>query len=182
MAISPPGDIILDVVRAAEPASVEAAQSRLKAMAGASGAETPFQVATAEATREPVSRKSGKADSFQKFEALVLQTFLKSMLPADTSSVYGQGLSGEMWQSMLAEQLGETMAKRGGIGIADRVLRDHYKNGEVKVPLQGVSHDPAKPEIDKQKMLSAARVQEIQREMARSLNEDMAAPANGPRG
>jgi peptidoglycan hydrolase FlgJ len=173
LAISTHGDLVLDVVRAADPAAAEAARSRLASMAGRT-AETGFSVELA-----PGAGAAGRADgatatpeAFAKFEAMVLQTFIQSMLPKDTESVYGEGMAGEMWQSMLAEQLGTVMAARGGIGIADRILRDHYVVEGEKVALQGVANDPAKPERDEQQMLSVALVQEIQRKLANSLSED----------
>ncbi len=62
---------------------------------------------------------------FAQFEALVLQTFIQAMLPKDAESVYGKGLSGEMWQSMLAEKIAEQVTRRGGIGIAARLTEDY---------------------------------------------------------
>lgn len=174
MAIPSSGDLILDVVRAADPKAVETAKAKLASFAGKTdGAGFSEAVGTADAAR-PVKGMSGAPDAFAKFEAMVLQTFLQSMLPKDTESVYGGGLAGEMWQSMLAEQLGEVMAKRGGIGIADRVLRDHYMEGERMVPLQGVSQDPDMPERQAQRLLSTAMVQEMQRQVTGSLDRDRA--------
>lgn len=175
MAISPPGDIVLDVVKAADPSAVETARARLASLANQTADATGFSDTVRAAPREGASRTGGTPEAFAKFEAMVLQTFLQSMLPKDTSSVYGEGMAGEMWQTLLAEKLGDAMAARGGIGIADRILRDHYKAGEEVVSLQGVSNDPDKPERDSQQMLSLALVQEIQRKVAHSLNEDRAA-------
>jgi peptidoglycan hydrolase FlgJ len=76
-----------------------------------------------------------------KFEAFVLQDFVSLMLPADSENVYGKGLSGEMWQSLLAEKIAAQMAERGGIGIAARLLKDFHIEGEERLPLLGVS-DP----------------------------------------
>lgn len=173
MAISTPGDIVLDVVRAADPTQVEAARARLSSFAGGA-TSTDFSVALG---ARPASSPSGKAtpEAFRKFEAMVLQTFLQSMLPADTESVYGGGVAGQMWQSLLAEKLAETMAERGGIGIAERVLADHYYRGETMVPLQGVSHDPDKPDRVKQEMLSSALVDQIQRRIAQTIDGDVSA-------
>lgn len=171
MAISPPGDIVLDVARAADPAAVEAARTRLAAHAGRTAGS--FEASLSDRSG-PASAPSSMPAAFERFEAMVLQTFLQSMLPEDATSVYGEGMAGEMWQSMLAEQLGSVMARRGGIGIADRMLRDHYIEGEKKVPLQGVSHDPQRAETDSREMLSVALVQEIQRKMAQSLGDDRA--------
>lgn len=170
MAISTPGDIVLDVVRAADPAQAEIARSRLTSFAAKAGG-VDFSAALGNGgPAEPSSKAAPEA--FQKFEAMVLQTFLQSMLPEDAESVYGSGVAGQMWKSMLAEKISETMAARGGIGIADRVLRDHYYEGDRKVPLQGVSNDPDKPARVAQEMLSVALIDEIQRKIARALDHD----------
>lgn len=178
MAISTPGDLVLDVVRAADPAAAQTARARLASFAG-KALDLGFRVAHADTSPRPAAdAPSAVPEAFAKFEAMVLQTFMQSMLPKDTESVYGEGLAGQMWQTMLAEKLGEAMASRGGIGIADRILRDHYVQGEETVPLQGVSQDPDKPERDAQRLLSVALVQEIQRRTAQALDEDRAAAAS----
>lgn len=177
MAISTPVDIVLDVVNAADPAAAETARARLASFAGRA-VETGFEIGAAHAhqpARPVAATPSGAPEAFRKFEAMVLQTFVQSMLPQEAESVYGEGVAGQMWQAMLAEKLGEAMASRGGIGIADRILHDYYSDGEETVPLQGVSHDPDKPERDTQRLLSVALVQEIQRRAAQALNEDQAA-------
>lgn len=69
-----------------------------------------------------------KADAAQKFEAFFLQSFVEEMLPKDTSSVFGGGLAGDYWRSMLAEQLANTMAERGDIGVA-KMIREGAGSG-----------------------------------------------------
>lgn len=174
MAISTPGDIVLDVVRAADPAAAEAARAKLASFAG----KAPGVEFSASGSPSPAGAPSGSAtaETFRKFEAVVLQTFVQTMLPKETEAVYGQGMAGEMWQSLLAEQLANAMAARGGIGIADRILRDHYQ-AEENASLDPTRHDAAADlsERDAQEMLSVALVQEIQRRTAQSLNEDRAA-------
>lgn len=180
LAISTPGDIVMDVVRAADPTTVETARARLSTFAG-QAADAVFSAVDGALDGLSGRGRASAAtpEAFAKFEAMVLQTFLQTMLPKDTESVYGGGMAGEMWQSMLAEKLGDAMASRGGIGIADRVLRDHYYEGESIVPIQGVNHDPAKPEQDRQDLLSTALVQEIQRRMTQSLHEDFVPSSSG---
>lgn len=168
MAITAMGDLVLDVMRAADPDAAEAARAKLAAFADkASGAQ--FSIASDAA---PASQRSTDAtpEAFMRFEAMVLQSFFQTMLPKDTDSVYGGGMAGEMWQTLLAEQLGTTVAKRGGIGIADSILRDHYTAGEETVPLQGVSADPDKPALDEQRLLSTALIHEIQRRATSTLD------------
>jgi flagellar protein FlgJ len=65
---------------------------------------------------------SKSPESFRKFEAMVLQTFIQNMLPKDGAAVYGKGMAGDMWKSLMAEKMAQVMAERGGIGIADRML------------------------------------------------------------
>jgi peptidoglycan hydrolase FlgJ len=61
----------------------------------------------------------------RQFEAFVLQTFIQSMFPKDASHVFGEGIAGSYWSSMLAEQIAGQMAKSGGIGIAGQIASSH---------------------------------------------------------
>ena len=76
--------------------------------------------------------------AYRKFEAFVLQTFIESMLPRGSAVNFGKGVAGDVWRSMLAEQLGTAVAKSGGVGIAKFLAAAHP--GEVpsdrKVPLR----------------------------------------------
>ena len=96
MAISPPGDIVLDVMKAADPAAVETARAKLASMTSRAQ-ETVFSVSGATASHgrsgAPAAANT-QPEAFAKFEAMVLQTFLQSMLPKDTESVYGGGMAG----------------------------------------------------------------------------------------
>ncbi len=155
MAISLPTDIVLDVARAASPESVEAARAELTR-------RTTMVQATTEATRAK--------DPYVKFESMVLGSFVQNMLPKDSEAVYGKGLAGEMWQGLLAQELGDVIAARGGIGIADRMLRDRYVEGETTVPVGPVK---ASSETDRKDLLSVAMVQEIQRRLTESIMENL---------
>jgi peptidoglycan hydrolase FlgJ len=88
MSISPPTDIVLDVMKAADPARLQAAKAKLNAVS---------------ANRE--------------FEAVMLRGLAEDMLPKDTS-LYGAGTAGSMWRSLQADLISQEMAKAGGIGIA----------------------------------------------------------------
>ena len=59
------------------------------------------------------------AEPYRQFEAFVLQTFIESMLPKDANHVFGDGIAGSFWSSMLAEQIAGQLAEAGGLGIAD---------------------------------------------------------------
>ncbi|MEO5323413.1 rod-binding protein [Mesorhizobium sp. CC13] len=188
MAISPPSDIVLDVAKAAEPAGVRAARAALANRTGAAAGtfslgETPA-VAGGSLTRETVTDglerqpdKAAPAESMKRFEAMVLQTFIENMLPKNTESVYGQGMAGDMWKSMMAERLADTVAERGGIGIAKQVMRDYYVKEEKPVPVGVVTGGPEQAALDQQASQATALLQQMQRQMLQSLAGDGAVSA-----
>ncbi len=131
MAISPPSDLILDVAKAADTVSLQAATSRLKSIA-ASGSGADFQLAFTDAsagTTAAFNRYSPEATNAagankspaEKFEAMILSQFVETMLPQDSEAVFGEGATGEIWKSMLAEQIANQLAASGGVGIADMI-------------------------------------------------------------
>jgi peptidoglycan hydrolase FlgJ len=147
VAIRPPSDLVLDVATAADPARLKAAQEQLgktnpggagaafqAALANAGGAATaaaPAQsakTAVAQTLRNaPMIRKdTSEAKAREKFEAYFLQSAVQEMLPKDAESVFGAGLAGDIWKSMLAEQLAAEMAKSAKFGIAERLAGNHF--------------------------------------------------------
>lgn len=167
MAASLPTDIIMDVVRAADPERVQAARDRLAAFAGQSISPNEFATRLdAAATR---STSSVNAEPFQQFEAFVLQSFIENMLPDDTDSVYGGGLAGGYWKSMMAEQLAGQMAKAGGIGIADRILADHFARVGQEPPSGEDALSLDRRDAEARNLTSQAIVHEIQRRIGGGL-------------
>ena len=79
--------------------------------------------APALAARAPHVRKT--ADAAQKFEAFVLQSFIQEMMPETQESVFGGGISGDFWKSMMSEKIAEQVAERGGLGLAKLVRTGH---------------------------------------------------------
>jgi Rod binding domain-containing protein len=181
LAISPPSDIVLDVARAVDPAELAAARTQLAERARTGIGKVGFpEINPTETSSKNMAdmgfaghadtAKAGKApEAYRKFEAVVLQNFMQSMMPKDSEAVYGKGLAGDMWKSELAKQLGNVLSERGGIGIANRLLKDHYMVGDKKVALTGASEGTRKDEADMKRMLSTALVQEIQRKLTSPL-------------
>jgi flagellar protein FlgJ len=143
MAISPPSDLILDVAKAADPVGLAEATSRLRSLAaGASDASgAGFSLAFQSASNRVTSAESSvratgthSADAAkspgEKFEAMILTQFVETMLPDDAEMVFGKGSSGEIWKSMLAEQVANQLAASGGVGIAD-LISDSLKQGTL---------------------------------------------------
>lgn len=134
MAIAPPSDLVLDVVRAADPVERSAAAGKLQriaagAHADGSGFRSAIDDTLTSSVRasESAAGPAGKSPA-EKFEALVLHQFVETMLPDDAGDVFGKGATGEIWKSMLAEQVANQMAASGGIGIAD-LMSDTLKRG-----------------------------------------------------
>ncbi len=76
--------------------------------------------------------KSRKAA--QDFEALTLGEMLKPMFATvDTSKGrFGGGQGEAMWKPMLVEEMAKTIAKNGGIGLADSVMKELLHMQELK--------------------------------------------------
>lgn len=144
MAVQLVTDLVLDVTRAADPGKVAEARAALqsgvamaaKAVSGFTAGDAASGVAAA-APRMVASAQPAKGPA-EQFEAYVLQSFVQSMLPENSESVYGKGLAGDMWKSMLAEQISSTMAADGGIGIANRLLADYTRVEDHTEPMSGV--------------------------------------------
>ena len=148
MAISPPSDILLDVAAAADPGKVRAATARLAELAANSDAAnagfsdalaqakvTPAAGSAANAAATMASRAAptgashaagthGKASAYTKFDAVLLQNLIESMLPQD-SELFGDKNSAGVYRSMMAEQLANQIAAAGGVGVAKALEAAH---------------------------------------------------------
>ncbi len=172
MSISPPSDLILDVMKAADPQRMQEAALRLKDMAAARAAAaetgagkwseslktagfspagagpdngTP-RIDAASGTRSPAAsvpdvvamrarggasaakeapRTTGRGvrEGFAALEGVVLENMLDGMLGGSGSSVFGEGLAGEYWKSMMARAIASQIARRGGMGLAEALVR-----------------------------------------------------------
>jgi hypothetical protein len=64
-----------------------------------------------------------KEDAKLEFQALVLTSMVEEMLPKDAENVYGSGVAGSVWRSMLAEKIAHAMAQRDVLGLAPTLER-----------------------------------------------------------
>lgn len=172
MAISPPSDIVLDVAQAVGRTDFEAARARLADASAARRSSGAVFSALEGPSREAPQPAGPQTKTYVQFEAMVLRNFMETMLPKENEAVYGKGLAGDMWKSLMAEQLANVVAERGGIGIADRVLGDYYMDGESRVPVAGVAQGAEHDALNTQTMLSQAVVQEIQRNVILGNQQD----------
>ena len=143
MAIDASSDIVMEVAKAADPARAAAAAQRLNALAGAAGADTADFADTLAATAPAAASEPSAVDARGRlaaaadaagekaakvkteFEAVMLNSFVSEMLPKDASTVFGQGLAGDMWKSMLADQVSRQMAKSDALGLGKRLFATH---------------------------------------------------------
>jgi len=68
----------------------------------------------------------------QEFEAVFLGQMLQPLFEnIEAAEPFGGGASEKMWQSMMVDEYGKGLARAGGIGLADRVMREMLKGQEV---------------------------------------------------
>jgi Rod binding domain-containing protein len=165
LAINPASDVVLGVMLAADPQKYRAAAERLRQLSEAASTiadaalpapslpVTSEQAASPPAPASNVGRASavrGSAaaakvskttDAFAQLEAFVLQSFIQSMLPKNARHVFGKGTAGDVWRSMLAEKLGNEIARSGQVGIAKRLAQAHAlaHGGGATSTLSGVT-------------------------------------------
>jgi|ERR1700710_920602 flagellar protein FlgJ len=70
----------------------------------------------------------------QDFEAMALGEMLQPMFKTvDTSKgLFGGGSGEATWKPMMVDELAKTIAKHGGIGLADSVMREMLRMQETK--------------------------------------------------
>jgi peptidoglycan hydrolase FlgJ len=148
VAFNPRTDVVLEVLSAADPTRASVAAQRLNALAGPNASTASFAAdleraaapanalpppAASAGVRSPIVEagrapdKSGQAKT--QFEAMMLNSFVGEMLPKDTGEVFGQGMAGDMWRSMLSEQVSMQIAKSGKLGLARRLFATHEVAG-----------------------------------------------------
>lgn len=69
----------------------------------------------------------------EEFEAFFIAQTVESMFAGiETDGPFGGGQAEQMFRSLLSQEYGKSMARSGGIGIADQVYREILKTQEVK--------------------------------------------------
>lgn len=141
MSIKPVSDIVLDVARAADPIKSFAAAEKLARLGPAEqGAYNSFSTLLG-ASKIGAAANVGRADlrgqialnggspvaklgqmdartkAYKGLEQLLLQNLVENMLPKESSAVFGSGSAGDIWRSMLAEQLAAQVGKTVDLGL-----------------------------------------------------------------
>lgn len=166
MSISPPSDLIVDVMRQADPVRVREAAERLAAIGRSTKPAVAADDFTAhvknailEATAEgeqarqpaPVQapltlaqdgparvRGKEKMSPGQQLESFVLTSLIETMMPKNAESVFGSGTAGSYWRSILAEKLAAELTMAGGVGLQEQLRLREADTPEATEMLRAV--------------------------------------------
>ena len=149
MAISPPGDIIFDVARSADPVQFQRAMKRLQALAGerassipqtypgssTTGAAKPGTLGfsaemSALSSQQVIPQKDMSSPlyrSFQKLEAFLLSQALELMFPKELEFLSSGQDANKAWRGVFAGAVATEISKAGPLGIADRLYAEAKK-------------------------------------------------------
>jgi flagellar protein FlgJ len=145
MAINPPSDLVLDVAMAADPDTLRTSLEKLRSMASDRvAAQMQLSRENFASMQQPASTSGSIAGSvthapnaaFKKFEAFMLQSFVESMFTGDNQAVFGEGIAGDYWKSMMAEAVANKMADAGGIGVARMLEQQSAKKAKSEAAAQ----------------------------------------------
>lgn len=148
MAVSIPSDLIVDVMKAADPSRLKQATLSLSPD-GEQGSPDkvgfPSMLASTQGTAcvtiEPVSgvaapQASDQTDATrQGFEQMVWRNLYETLLPDGQSGVFGGGPSAGIWRSMAADQLAtvasqsSSLSLLGGLGGPSQSATEQVANG-----------------------------------------------------
>lgn len=144
MSISPTSDLILDVARAADPLKAQATTRALatasaavdptadfsRALDGVAAAPAPPSAPRDYSYKNPVAALHGAAETPAHkaevgLESMLLRQFVDEMLPKDAVDVFGGGVAGDVWKSMLADKIADQIAESGSLKIGKRLFATH---------------------------------------------------------
>ncbi|NNF80087.1 MAG: hypothetical protein HKN05_18860 [Rhizobiales bacterium] len=158
MSISPPSDILLDSLRgvdhAARNASIEKLKKYGQTVITPANGEPSFksQLAQTQSTGMPFHARSAltglKNDAtlrqtqtnparsaLQQFEGAFIKNFIDTMQPSKTSSLYGKGTAGSVWQSFMSDAVAQKISEAGGVGIAKSLEPRFNVDAPQKTPV-----------------------------------------------
>lgn len=101
----------------------------------------PVQAAGTKASGLPPAEERRLRATAHEIESIFLQQMLKTMrqaFPSGRAALSGQGQ--RVYQEMMDEHMGRALAKGGGIGLADLLVRDTLRRQGVT---KKASSDPA---------------------------------------
>jgi Rod binding domain-containing protein len=92
-----------------------------------------FQIAKTPPTHGKLDNNQKTREVAENFEAFFLGQMLQPMFSSiEPAKPFGGGHAEKIWKSFMVDEVGKSMAKNGGIGIADMIQRDLLKMQEVQ--------------------------------------------------
>lgn len=91
----------------------------------------PNAMAPAKSTTQDSSIPAPVRETAQDFEAVFISQMMAPMFEGlETDGYFGGGQAEGMYRSLMIDEIGKSVARRGGIGIADSVAREMMKMQE----------------------------------------------------
>lgn len=136
MTVRIPSDLVVDVMRAADPVKAQMAARKLAATSATAVAGADFEQvmtqAVAPSQEEPAAAHAKPAaDPYGQFESFMLRDAFETMLPKDDASAFGEGFAGGVWRSMAADQFASIFTQHGGLGVAEMLRQRDAAPGVV---------------------------------------------------
>ena len=92
-----------------------------------------FQSTKVPPTLGKIDSNQKARDVAEKFEAFFLGQMLQPMFASiEPAEPFGGGHAEKIWKSLMVDEVGKSMAKNGGIGLADIIQRELLRQQEVK--------------------------------------------------
>jgi peptidoglycan hydrolase FlgJ len=157
VSISPVSDIVFDVAMASDPAKYQAAAEKLSTgSAGSYVEKNRFDlvlrntVASVPDTRnnnfgtqslagpKPPKSADESKKAYKGVEQLVLKNLVETLLPKNSSVLFGSSTAGDVWRSLLADHLASEIGKTVELGTARRkfvVIEPASREGNVNLHL-----------------------------------------------
>jgi hypothetical protein len=157
VSINPGSDIVLEVIRAADPAKSRAAAEKLlhfhvtdKAVGAsfdhilvhttpqpqASGNEFPANSVSLAPAMD------ARTKAYKGLEQLVLKNLVDSMLPQGSVAFFGSGAAGDIWRSQLADQLAAEMSRTADLRLFNRRMSGngpHISPAQASLPSEAAT-------------------------------------------
>ena len=89
--------------------------------------------------RTPAAQAQALRQTAQDFEGLLLGQLLKSMRAGQSAGLLTQSQDAQTYRDMFDEEVGRSMAKAGGIGLARMILADEARRQSPKAEVGGSS-------------------------------------------
>jgi len=169
MAVDFPSDLVLDVARAADPAGSRSLEARLNAGAAAGGAAQTGRAAGYGNHLSRVDQGKGALEAGKQFEAVLLSSMIEDMMTDTGEAFFGGGFAGDVWKSMMAEQIAAQVVKGADFGVASKVANYVVRQGETVEPLRGINDTQATSDTARAQDAARRGTQEISRDFIRDM-------------